>query len=111
MVAELVPYLIKLIPRRPRKQGLNNRRWVEDIRGALTVQVIVEYLRIWDLVDDLVLQQDVPDQHKWILAQSTPTPVSLLITYISSDPSNSLHGREFRKVGLRCAVNFSYGLL
>ena len=43
-------------------QALNNRRWVEDIRGALSVQVLLEYLIIWDLVDGLVLQHDVPDQ-------------------------------------------------
>jgi hypothetical protein len=32
-------------------------------QGALTVQVIVEYLQLWNLVDNLVLHQDTPDQH------------------------------------------------
>lgn len=32
-------------------QALNNRRWVADIRGDLTVQVLIEYLHIRDLVD------------------------------------------------------------
>jgi hypothetical protein len=40
-------------------QALNNWDWVADVRGVLTVQVLVEYLQIWDLVDVLVLQQDV----------------------------------------------------
>jgi hypothetical protein len=61
----------KLIPFDPQKgwkikaltQGLQNRRWVSDIRGVLSVQVIVEYLQLWNLVDNLVLHQDTPDQH------------------------------------------------
>jgi hypothetical protein len=61
----------KLIPFDPQKgwkikalaQGLQNRRWVSDISGVLSVQVIVEYLQLWNLVDNLVLHQDTPDQH------------------------------------------------
>ena len=41
-------------------QALHNRRWVSDIKGALTVEVLVEYLQIWDLVDDFNLHQDIP---------------------------------------------------
>ncbi|WVZ57988.1 hypothetical protein U9M48_008310, partial [Paspalum notatum var. saurae] len=39
-------------------QALNNRRWVADIQGALT------------LVDDLSLQQSTSDQHTWKLTNS-----------------------------------------
>ncbi|WVZ63856.1 LOW QUALITY PROTEIN: hypothetical protein U9M48_013454 [Paspalum notatum var. saurae] len=74
-VAELAPNLFSLIPkgivkRRTVSQALSNRRWVEDIRGALTIQVLLEYLAIWDMVDALVLQHDVPDQHVWKLPTS-----------------------------------------
>ena len=41
-------------------QVLNNRCWVADIWGALTVQALVEYVLIWDLVDSMVLHLDVP---------------------------------------------------
>ena len=51
-------------------QAVDSRRWVADIRGALTVQVLREYLLIWGVVDDLVLQPTVPDQHKWKLSIS-----------------------------------------
>ena len=71
-LSELAPNLCKLIPKRAVKrrtvaQALDNRRWVADIRGALSVQVLREYLYIWDLVDGLVLQPEIPDQHRWKL--------------------------------------------
>jgi hypothetical protein len=48
-------------------QAFDNRCWVADIRGALSVQVLREYLYIWDLVDGLALQPEIPDQHRWKL--------------------------------------------
>jgi len=58
-IQDFAPDLIKLVPKRISKKRtvkvtLNNRRWVFDIKGALTVQVILEYLTIWGLVDDMV---------------------------------------------------------
>ncbi|WVZ81062.1 hypothetical protein U9M48_028487 [Paspalum notatum var. saurae] len=50
-LAELAPNLFSAIPtkavqRRTVSQALNYRRWVDDIKGALSVQVIAEYLLI-----------------------------------------------------------------
>jgi hypothetical protein len=66
-IAELAPNLIQLVPPRVMKrrtvaQALQNRSWVNAIRGALTVPVITEYLLIWDQVDGFVLQPDVQDK-------------------------------------------------
>ncbi|WVZ84186.1 hypothetical protein U9M48_031242 [Paspalum notatum var. saurae] len=47
---------------------LNGR--VRDIKGGLSVQVLVEYLLLWDQVDNVELQQNVPDLHRWKLTQS-----------------------------------------
>ena len=57
-VAEIAPNLIKLIPKRvvtnrTVTQALENS-WVADINGALTVQVLTEYLLLWDQVDGLI---------------------------------------------------------
>ncbi|WVZ84165.1 hypothetical protein U9M48_031224 [Paspalum notatum var. saurae] len=75
MVVEWAPNLVNLIPkrlvqRRTVSQAPTNRSWVTNMKGALTVQVIVEYLLIWDLVDDMILQPDNPDQHCWKLSSS-----------------------------------------
>lgn len=60
----------RIIERRTMTQALENQRWVADIKGALTVQVIIEYVRIWDLVASVALQNGVPDQHRWKLPKS-----------------------------------------
>ena len=41
--------------RRAVAEALNNRRWVADIKGARTVQVLEDYLNIWDLVEGVAL--------------------------------------------------------
>ena len=74
-IAEVAPNLFRTVSKRTAKrrtvaQALQNRRWVGDIKGARTVQVLVEYLHVWDLVDGTVLQQDVEDQYKWKLTPS-----------------------------------------
>ena len=48
-LAELAPNLFNAVPKRTAKrrtvaQALQNRKWVDDIRGARTVPVLVEYL-------------------------------------------------------------------
>lgn len=74
-VGELDPNLFQLIPKRARRQravsqALSNRRWVTDIQGALTVQVIVEYLKLWMLVEAFTLQPALPDHHFWKFTSS-----------------------------------------
>ena len=49
--AEVEPNLVKLIPKRVLKQwtvalALNYRSWVREIKGALTMQVLVNYLHL-----------------------------------------------------------------
>jgi len=39
-------------------------RWILDIWGALTVQVLIEYLELWEVLEVFHLNPDVPDQHK-----------------------------------------------
>jgi hypothetical protein len=48
------------------KEALTNRRWVRDIKGALTVQVLLDYLSlsIWERLRQVTLN-DEPDQFRW----------------------------------------------
>lgn len=50
-MAKVAPNLYQTVPKRIAKrrtvaQALQNRGWVGDIKGALTVQVLVEYLQV-----------------------------------------------------------------
>jgi len=38
--------------------------------GRHSVQLLVDYLYIWDLMEGVALNQDVPDQVRWKLTQS-----------------------------------------
>jgi hypothetical protein len=58
----------RALKRRTVAEGLTNRQWVSDIRGGLSVTVLVEYLQLWNLVDGVVLQPDIADQHIWRLS-------------------------------------------
>jgi hypothetical protein len=63
------PNLFGAVAARARKRkvfdALNNRKWISDIRGALTVQVLTEYIHLWELLSNVELQPDVEDTHIW----------------------------------------------
>lgn len=74
-VADLAPNLIQIIPKSAKRQltvsqTLNTRKWVADIPDALTVQVIIKCLKLWELVDDFTFQPSTIDQHTWKLTHS-----------------------------------------
>jgi hypothetical protein len=56
-VQDIVPVLFSFV----RDSGisvaaaLDHRRWVRDIRGGLSSQAFAQYLRLWDLVEPIVL--------------------------------------------------------
>jgi hypothetical protein len=45
--------------------ALRNRSWVRDITGSLTVSVISEYLRIWDILQHVHLDPNSWDSFLW----------------------------------------------
>ena len=66
-IKEIAPALLATVPPKVQKQrtvaqGLLNRTWVKDITGALTVQVLVEYLQIWNLVENQTINAIAEDK-------------------------------------------------
>ena len=66
----LAPHLFACVPkrranRRTVKEALSNNVWLGDIQGHYSVAVLSEYLNVWDLIQEVVLQHDVEDVHKW----------------------------------------------
>ena len=72
-IADIAPSLHKSIPRRIAnkrtvKEALVNRKWISDIKGALTVRVLVDYLNLWESLSGIELQPNIRDKHVFSLA-------------------------------------------
>ena len=70
-IEDLAPCLFNAVTTRARQsrtvaQGLHEDRWTQDISGALTVQVLLDYLRIWDLTREVHLDIDRSDRVCWM---------------------------------------------
>nr|CAE02201.2 OSJNBa0095H06.7 [Oryza sativa Japonica Group] len=68
--ASIAPDLLHVVPPRFRGSrtvatGLANNSWVGDIRGALTVPVISQFLLVWDAVLPTQLSPGVEDRLVW----------------------------------------------
>jgi hypothetical protein len=75
-VSDIAPRLFSIIPkriinRRTVQQALLNRRWIADIKGALTVGAIVDYLQnLWNILTNFVLQPNTEDRHIFSLSSN-----------------------------------------
>ena len=69
-ICDLAPHLFQAVGKRRRHSrtvadALFNRRWVRDIKGILSVDVISDYLRIWDALQGVSIQPGVQDVFVW----------------------------------------------
>ena len=68
-IGHIAPSLLAAVPTRLRRRtvssALHNRAWVTDIRGAPTVQVILCYLHVYELLQGFQLQLAVQDRFCW----------------------------------------------
>jgi hypothetical protein len=72
-IAGLAPLLFAAIPQARRKrytvqQAFQNHTWTADIQGVVTIEIIVEYIQMWELLLDIQLQPEVEDTHVWRLS-------------------------------------------
>jgi hypothetical protein len=63
--------------RRLVRDALTDCAWVKDIRGALTVQVPLDYAMLWERLDQAVLQSRVHDRLIWRWSANKQYSVSL----------------------------------
>ena len=114
-VADLALEIYHAIPKRVAKrrtvsQAVHNRSWVSNIKGALTVQVLFEYLHIWELLEEVIIQPDTPDTLVWRLSSSgCYIAANLLMKLCSLAPSNSTLGSECGRFGLLESASFLCG--
>ena len=67
---DLAPCLCAAVGTRIKQQrivaeALHDDHWIGDISGALTVQVLLEYLQTWDRVRQVELMDGQPDRICW----------------------------------------------
>jgi hypothetical protein len=72
-IADLASLLFAAIPQARRKrrtvqQAFQNHAWTADIQGVVTIEIIVEYIQLWELLLDIQLQTEVEDTHFWRLS-------------------------------------------
>lgn len=69
-IAQIVPAVLGAVPRRMAStrmvaSALADRSWVGDISGAITVQVLLQYLHLWDRLRAVQLLPRVSDSVIW----------------------------------------------
>ena len=69
-IAFLPPQLFSLDSKRRAKrrrvcEAMVQNSWVLDIQGASSVTALAEYLEVWELIMEVQLQPNTPDQHSW----------------------------------------------
>jgi hypothetical protein len=67
-VIDISPRLLPAVPRRIQNSrtvhtALANRSWLNDIKGALTVEVLVDYLDLWDAILTVNINPHREDKH------------------------------------------------
>jgi hypothetical protein len=70
---DVAPRLLAAIPKKRINkctvlEALTENRWISDIRGAITVGIIVDYLHLWDILLTVELQMGTRDTHYWRFA-------------------------------------------
>jgi hypothetical protein len=60
----------KVVRSRTVQEAINGSSWVLDIRGNFSSMAFSEFFQIWDLVWEVRLLSDVPDQHIWTPSSS-----------------------------------------
>lgn len=69
-IADLAPRLAAHDPKRRANkwtvlEALMDQKWISYVQGALSVDVIVEFLELWDIISEVELQPGVEDSHIW----------------------------------------------
>jgi hypothetical protein len=51
-------------------EGFADMSWVQDIHGVATLEVIAEFISLWEVISEVVMLSDIPDRHFWRFSSS-----------------------------------------
>jgi hypothetical protein len=46
-------------------EAITGNSWLMDIQGPLTVPVLIQYIQLWEMVEETVLNPEVQDSTLW----------------------------------------------
>lgn len=80
-IKQIAPAIFSMIPKRRRNkrsvsEELTNGEWVQaiqsalSIRGEVSIEVVMEFMVLWTLIEEVELTEDEPDVHLWRLSSS-----------------------------------------
>lgn len=108
-IMQIAPCLFNAVGPRIKKkrtvsEALHGDRWTRDITGALTVQVILDYLHIWDLTRDIHLDADQRDRicWKWTPDRQFSTSSAYSAFFIGQHPTEGAKILHKTRVPAKC---------
>lgn len=112
--SDIAPIVAAMVPTRTRnrltvRQGLTTRRWTRSFSGYMTPATIIEYLELWDAVEQVNLN-DQPDKMVW---RWTPDGAYTAQSAYARLHTGSIPFRAMQssgKHGLLCTSKPSFGL-
>jgi hypothetical protein len=70
-VRQLAPAVFAAMPKRRRHttvaEALHDRAWVRQITGPRTMRLVIEFISLWSMVEQVQLSPGVPDTFTWCL--------------------------------------------
>jgi hypothetical protein len=74
-IQDLAPALRAAVPnaiakKRTTQEALEGLKWIDDIRSSLQAQALLEFLLVWDILQEVQLNPGVPNHHYWTPSSS-----------------------------------------
>jgi hypothetical protein len=71
----IAPLVYALVPKRRSSrrtvlEALSGEKWIEDIQGEIGSTALIQYLDLWDILNGVELNEEIPDKHIWRLSTS-----------------------------------------
>ena len=73
-IQDITPLVYALVPKRSSRrtvlEALTGEKWTEDIQGEIGSSALIQYLELWDILNGVELNEEIPDKHIWRLSTS-----------------------------------------
>ena len=51
-------------------EAISRETWIEDIQGEIGPTALLQYLDLWDILNEVELNEEFPDKHIWRFSSS-----------------------------------------